>query len=371
MAESSSERRLGWGVVMPDTGRPDVVINLGKEQPELADVQPRSFDDSPAPVRATNSGGQRNITPVRVRPHSQPRDRPTVEPVAAPLRIRARHLSRRKERRWANARLAGGGGVQFNEALAGELDMEDLENLVGKMQIEYRSGFEGLLRADDEESVAMRNEFVSCKGSFAGATATQQARSLPIRLPTGQLTSAEDRFQRIERKLRHQLVTTGTRPQFTHFVSVLEQVLMAAFEMRGNMKYTGISSASNDTETEIETANAAEVLGISLNELKFALDLKDASKVKVNNVTNGSQSLALCFRSGVYRVLAHGVCEFHGLRSSSADVTSRRRVTTIVHPGAPKAQVSRKDAVTGKQVVSPSLARFLVDHHSRAVDILR
>lgn len=343
-------------------------------------------DAGPSRPAISNSGGMRQVTPVRVRPHSQPRSRPQVVPDAAvvvPLRARARYVGRRKERRWENSRLlnGGGGGAMAAAAAAGPHPgatvaehLEELVLLAGKLKIESRSNFEGLVSGDHNE---MRDDFIRCSGKFESTKV-----SIKSHVPTGQLSSARERFARVERKLRHELITTGVRTRFTQFIGTFENVLLGAFESaEGNDLNVPEVSAFSDTHQSLEAL---------LDSLQFALDPtwdekpsvvttsisrtsnsnnKDKNRGKRSSQLKPAKQIKLCFRSGVYRVLAHAVCEFYGLISVSSGGKGRRgggglhRVMTITHPGMPHARIGDVDISSGRMVVSPSLACFLVDNY--------
>lgn len=278
---------------------------------------------SPAP-RAQDVGTPASAPPVRARsqtksrPRSRPQERPAVQDVSAMFsggdlrRLSRKNLSRRKERRWANDHRAAAGLV-FEEpgssAPHGNLsayfpDLEEFDVTKASRLIfeqEYISVFEGFT---DE----MRKAFLNCEGGFVrgGAPAPSGARRV-----RKQERTAEAMFGRIDKNLKTHLITRGRRPPFAKFLEELEEFLLKVIE----------DPSAHDLEKML-----SPVLRKSL--VENIRVCKDSESKTGNRI-----AVELVFKTGLHRLLTHGLCQFHGFTSkSTTSASSGLRVLRISQP---------------------------------------
>jgi len=251
-----------------------------------------------APPANMDAGGARGYSAGRSK-GSRPRSRPNEREVFAVQARRA--LSARKERRWMNDRRIGAIsqgralnemdlGVNGNWAAydrdSGLFDVAAASRLLYAQ--EYRSVFEGFT---DE----MCQDFLNCEGGFSSAGAQPKSPENQLQQPL----TAEIRFLKVSSNLRKHLVKTGTREPFSSFLKDLEEFIFECFE-----------EFCKDENTTSFPKTPITVSGTLLGEPERGLRKPDQT----------TPSIDLIFKSGLYRLLTHGLCQFHGLSSKSFDV---------------------------------------------------
>ncbi|CAK9050688.1 Uncharacterized protein SCF082_LOCUS27926, partial [Durusdinium trenchii] len=272
--------------------------------------------DAPMTSRPVNitPGGSRGFTPDRrrsSRPRSRQHEREGSEVYVAgierPESASKRPVSQRKERRWANDRRIGAqapvlgaaavsGAVQNANDAAYDPDLEAFDVTKASRMIfqrEHDSCFDGFT---DE----LRRAFLDCTDGFVRASAPQRSSDAPQSSPR----SAADRFAKVDRKLRQHLLQTGSREPFLSFLRELEAFVMReldACQTQGTV-------AQQDVPEEVKKALV---------------------RMPSTGLTSEVPFLDLAFRSGVHRLLTHGMCQFHGLSSKSFDDPSNAKVRVL------------------------------------------
>jgi hypothetical protein len=263
---------------------------------------------------------------------------PAVPALAAPASVSAPRpvrpvVSERTKRRWANECRAGASLLPaelagrlspdpelplapFYDPVRDDFDVTTASRVIYEQ--EYRSCFEGFT---DE----LRRDFLRCENGF------ERLGLGPARPPSLRAAAPEDtaerRFARVDRNLQHHLLETGVRAPFAAFVQQLEAVLLAA--LLG--------------DEEAPSAGSSSALAVSPSEApELARALARAPTLA--RAAGRGPALSLCFRSGVYRLLAHGTCQYHGLSSASENEPAGARVMVVTNPRKGKLALQGQDA---------------------------
>jgi len=178
-----------------------------------------------------------------------------------------------------------------------EID-ETTFNVNAASKIIYHQDYQSVFEDFTDE---MREAFLNCEGGFAAFL----ERHPNSKIKVWQNTPA-DRFHQVDKKLRYHLLHTGIKEPFSVFIDQLERYLLKVFEL----KY--FEDAFKDTIPE----DFLESVCISM---------------PVGFVSHcGYPTVDLRLNSGVYRLLAHGLCQFHGLVTDSFDSRdSKERILRI------------------------------------------
>mmetsp|Transcript_11439 Transcript_11439/g.36638 ORF Transcript_11439/g.36638 Transcript_11439/m.36638 type:complete len:345 (-) Transcript_11439:827-1861(-) len=261
---------------------------------EVADDEPLA--GVPAGAEA---GGARGFTPgrrsnTRSRPHSRGK---ALSPLKLDPAAAGRPVSHRKERRWANDRscgLAAGAALPSGNANAAAYDplLEEFDVAAASRLIFLRDEDSSVFRALTAEQ---RRAFMDGDGDFALESlgrAANAARHDARRAMA--LATPEGRFQRVDRALKRHLLQTGRREPFASVLSELEALLLRELDAE-----------------EMPAASRRLEAGPALRRALLRDPELAASR------TGGRPVVELFFKSGVYRLLAHGLCQFHGLASRS------------------------------------------------------
>ncbi|GBG24105.1 Hypothetical Protein FCC1311_003232 [Hondaea fermentalgiana] len=313
----------------------------------IAGVPSEASPLSPPPVGEL-AGASVAFSPLRPRsqgrsrPRSRPQERPAavqnVSAIASEQRSTSRkNLSRRKERRWANDRRAGAGPLSLDPFSSteergafmepgssvphgnlaayfpdlDEFDVTRASRLI--FEQEYISVFDGFT---DE----MRRAFLDCEDGFVRGGANVASERLSAK-QRAQLTprSAESMLARVDKNLKSHLQTRGRRPPFNAFLNALEDFLIEVIE----------DPCAHDLQ-----ARAPEPLRKALTR-KLSLCGTPRSPHAEGEETPEVKRVAIefAFKTGLHRLLTHGLCQFHGLVSQSAtEPTTGARVLRISRP---------------------------------------
>mmetsp|Transcript_17618 Transcript_17618/g.28509 ORF Transcript_17618/g.28509 Transcript_17618/m.28509 type:complete len:293 (-) Transcript_17618:847-1725(-) len=169
-----------------------------------------------------------------------------------------------------------------------EFDVDKASKII--FHQEWSSCFDGFTNE-------MRTAFLESEDGF---TCSKVKR--PVIRPAN---DARGCFSKVEHSLRHHLVETGTRQPFLDFLKGMEQFLFSFFEEESQVV---------DNEWML---NSHAIIDVP----RFYEFRKNVPCVE------------LAFKSGVYRLLTHGLCQFHGFTSKSFDdKLTKRRMTRIFYP---------------------------------------